>query len=147
MTTSARYALEGKVVTMEAAGVLERGVVYVRGRDIVAVQEAGAAPPAGFRDAPLVHSGGTLYPGLIDLCRRPAYSILPLPPLARRFEDRDRWERDPDWERGVAAPLRLLLDAPRCRPALARYHEAACLLAGVTSAPGLIAAAPGTGDA
>ncbi|MFN2225829.1 MAG: S41 family peptidase, partial [Anaerolineae bacterium] len=147
MSATICYALEGKIVTMDAAGVLERGVVYVRGRDIDAVQDAEAAPPAGFGDAPLVRTGGTLYPGLIDLYRRPAYGVLPLPLVPRQFEDQDQWEQDPDWHHRVEAPLQLLLDTPHCRLALARYHEAACLLAGVTSAPGLILGDTGIEDA
>lgn len=134
MSDSARYALEGKVVTMDAAGVLDRGIVYVHGRDIVAVQDAGADPPAGFQTAPLVRTGGTLYPGLIDLYRRPAHGLLPLPPAPP--------EDEAAWQRHVDAPLQVLARTPRCLPAIARYADAACLLAGVTSAPGLALSGP-----
>src|SRR5215211_1061014 len=46
---SARYALEGRVVTKDASSsVLERGIVYVEGDSIAAVTPTGAASPAGF---------------------------------------------------------------------------------------------------
>ena len=141
MNTIARYALEGRVITMDGSSVLDRGAVYIHGGQILAVLPAAAPPPAGFEAAPLLHTGGTLYPGLIDLYCRPAYGFLPLPPALSDGDD--PWQRRPAWRAGVEAPLQVLARTPRCLPAIARYHEAACLLAGVTAAPGLALQDPG----
>lgn len=64
----ARYALEGRVVTMDHSyTVLKRGMVYVDGNRIVAVRPTGAAAPARFEGAPVMWTRATIYPGLIDL--------------------------------------------------------------------------------
>ena len=62
-----RYALEGRVVTMDASyAVLERGVVDVEGNKIAAVVFTGAPPSPGFEGIAAVGTRGTIYPGLID---------------------------------------------------------------------------------
>ena len=74
-----RYALDGRVVTMDASGtVLRRGVVYIDGGRIVAVTDADAPRPDGFAGEPLVRTGGTIYPGLIELHNHLSYNILSL---------------------------------------------------------------------
>ena len=61
------YALEGRVVTMGPAGVIEDGAVYVRGNRIVAVKRQGEPAPSGMGAVERVRSGDTIYPGLIEL--------------------------------------------------------------------------------
>ena len=74
-----RYALEGRVVTMDASyAVLERGVVYVEGNKIAAVVFTGAPPPPGFEGISAVGTRGTIYPGLIDLHNHVSYDALSL---------------------------------------------------------------------
>ena len=64
----APYALEGKVVSMnQARDVFERGVVYVDGKRIAAVQDTGWPPPAGFEETPRIRTSGTIFPGMIEL--------------------------------------------------------------------------------
>ena len=74
-----KYILDGRIVTMnEGFDVIDRGRVYIDAGKIVAVEDlendritvvAGeaAARPEGFRGAPLIRTGGTIYPGLIEL--------------------------------------------------------------------------------
>ena len=74
-----RYALEGKVVTMDSSrAVLERGVIYIHEGLIKAVLSDDAEPPQGFENAPVIHTGGTIFPGLIELHNHLSYNILPL---------------------------------------------------------------------
>jgi hypothetical protein len=76
-STSARYAFEGRIVTMDASStVLERGTVYVEGDSVAAVVPTGAPPPQAFEDVSPVATGGTIYPGLIDLHNHLSYDAL-----------------------------------------------------------------------
>src|SRR6478609_7902550 len=60
------YCLQGRVVTMDDAGTVhDDGVVYVAGGRIADVRAATDPRPDAFADAPVVHTGGTIYPGLI----------------------------------------------------------------------------------
>src|SRR5689334_13091699 len=87
-----KYALEGRVVTMDAAGTdLARARVYVDGGVIIAVADPAAPVPAGFDAAPIVRVGGTIYPGLIELHNHLSYDILPMWPVPATFTNRDQW--------------------------------------------------------
>src|SRR5688572_13030647 len=93
----ASYALAGKVVTMNAAAeVLDRGVVYIAGNRIVAVQPANAPRPAGFDGSPLLNTGGTIFPGLIELHNHLSYNVLTLWQVPQQFKIRDQWRGHPD---------------------------------------------------
>jgi hypothetical protein len=102
---SARYALEGRVVTMDASStVLERGVVYVDGDSIAAVAPAGAASPPGFEGVSPVATRGTIYPGLIDLHNHLSYDALTLWDVPEKYTNRDQWGREPDYRRLISGP-------------------------------------------
>jgi hypothetical protein len=117
-----RHALRGRVVTMdEGFRVLDDGVVYIDGGDIVAVQDAAAPAPEGF-GAP-VDSGGTLYPGLIELHNHLAYNVLRLWNVPERFPNRDRWSGTPGYRRDVTGPMRILGTLPGLLPSVVRYVE------------------------
>ncbi|MET0207783.1 MAG: hypothetical protein ABW220_02005 [Burkholderiaceae bacterium] len=74
-----RLALAGRVVTMnDAFEVLADGVIYIDRGSIVAVLPRKSAPPDGFDDVPVRPSGGTIYPGLIELHNHLSYNALPL---------------------------------------------------------------------
>src|SRR5262245_28558578 len=88
----ASYVLDGRVVTMDHSfHVLDRGRVYVRAGDIVAVRKAGAAAPAGFADVPVIKTRGTIFPGLIELHNHLSYNVLPLWQVPRIFAHRGQW--------------------------------------------------------
>ena len=84
-------------------------------------------------------SGGTLYPGLIELHNHLAYNALRLWQVPKKYENRDEWggkrnkeyrPRDQRAHDGARQVARLL-------PALIRYVEAKCLVAGVTTSQGI----------
>ncbi|HZQ07989.1 MAG TPA: amidohydrolase, partial [Anaerolineae bacterium] len=75
----AKYALEGRVVTMNDAGdVLKRGTIYIDAGEIKAALPSNAPAPDGFEDAPIIKTGGTIYPGLIELHNHLSYNVLRL---------------------------------------------------------------------
>ncbi len=131
-----KRALRGRVVTMDADfRVLDDGVVYVDGADLVAVREAAAPAPEGF-GVPL-EVGGTLFPGLIELHNHLAYNILRLWDVPERFPNRDRWSGTSGYRRDVTGPMRILGTLPDLLPAVVRYVECKNLVAGVTTSQGL----------
>jgi hypothetical protein len=136
--TGARYALEGKVVTMdEDFTVLERGTIFIDGNRIAAVQPTGAEAPSGFSDSPLIRTGGTIYPGLIELHNHLSYNILPLWIVPKLFKHRGLWANHDQKRQLVSQPMKVLGKTPRFVPAIVRYVETKCLVAGVTTSQGL----------
>jgi cytosine/adenosine deaminase-related metal-dependent hydrolase len=133
-----RYALEGRVVTMDAdSTVLRRGVVYVDGGHIVAVADADAPRPDGFAGESLVRTGGTIFPGLIELHNHLSYNILPLWQVPDTFVNRDQWAGRDDYRLAVTGPMSVLGRTPGYVQAIVRYVEAKCLLAGTTTSQGI----------
>jgi 5-methylthioadenosine/S-adenosylhomocysteine deaminase len=143
----ARYMLTGRVVTMDADfGVIESGRLCLDAGRIVAVQDAGAPLPAGFAGAPLIHTGGTIYPGLIELHNHLSYNILPIWQVPQRFANRDRWSNHEEKRARVSGPMQLLTQQPASGyvEAVVRYVECKCLVAGVTTTQGVtLSSAPG----
>jgi 5-methylthioadenosine/S-adenosylhomocysteine deaminase len=134
----ARYALAGKVVTMNAAAdVLDHGVVYIVGNRIAAVQPASAPRPDGFGGCPLLNVGGTIFPGLIELHNHLSYNVLSLWHVPQPFETRDQWRSHPDRRRLISGPLELLTNQPGYSEAIVRYVECKCLLGGTTTSQGI----------
>lgn len=132
------YALEGRVVTMNAAfEVLARGVVYVSKGAIAAVLPAGAPRPVGFETAPLLATGATLYPGLIDLHNHLPYDVIPLWAVPGLFTNRDKWTEPAEYRRDVTGPMKVLGTTPGLMEAVVRYVEGKCLLGGTTTSQGI----------
>ena len=72
MRTSAqnqqRRVYRGRIVTMDASDrIIAEGTVCIRGNEIVAVLQAGARLPLEFAAVGVTATGGTIYPGLIEL--------------------------------------------------------------------------------
>jgi len=119
--------------------VRDRATVYIENGAIADVVPAGAgaaAPPA-FAGVPVVDTGGTLFPGLIELHNHLAYNILRLWAVPQPFTNRGQWTRVPDYPRLVSGPMRVIGQTPELLPAVARYTECKCLLGGVTTTQGL----------
>jgi 5-methylthioadenosine/S-adenosylhomocysteine deaminase len=142
-----RYMLTGRVVTMDANySVIQSGLLCLDAGRIVAVQDADAPLPDGFADAPLIHTGGTIYPGLIELHNHLSYNILPIWQVPQRFTNRDRWSNHEEKRARVSGPMQLLTQQPASGyvEAVVRYVECKCLVAGVTTSQGVtLASAPG----
>ena len=144
--TSPKLALAGRVVTMdEAFTVKPDAVIYIDQGSIVAVQDGAMAAPAGFEEVALVDTGGTLFPGLIELHNHLSYNALPLwSPVPKLFQDRGQWPGHTDYRKLISGPMTVVgkyRDA-QGRPALlaplVRYVECKCLLGGVTTSQGIM---------
>jgi 5-methylthioadenosine/S-adenosylhomocysteine deaminase len=143
--TGPMAALAGRVVTMDDAFTIkERAVVYIDQGRIVAVQERGQAPPGGFERVGVVETGATLFPGLIELHNHLSYNALPLwSPVPKRFVHRGQWPTHRDYRKLITGPMTVVgehRDAdgqPALLPALIRYVESKCLMAGVTTSQGI----------
>jgi 5-methylthioadenosine/S-adenosylhomocysteine deaminase len=137
-TSAVRYALEGRVVTMDASStVLERGTVYVDADSVAAVRPTGTPPPQGFENVSPVATGGTIYPGLIDLHNHLSYDALTLWDVPEMYTNRDQWGRESDYRKLISGPMQVLGKTPGYPEAVVRYVECKCLLGGVTTAQGI----------
>ncbi len=138
MPEPARLALHGRIVTMDGRRrVLRDGVVYVRGDSIAAIARAGDPAPEDFAGVRVRRTGGTLYPGLIDLHNHLAYNILPLWKVPRLYSNRDQWGDHPDYRRLISGPMTVLGRTEGYPAAIARYTECKCLFGGVTTSQGI----------
>jgi imidazolonepropionase-like amidohydrolase len=81
--------LEGKVVTMDDAGDVLQGGLYVQNGVIQQLLPPGAPPPAGALE--IDTHGGYIYPGLINLHNHMTYDYLPPYPVPQDYGDRDQW--------------------------------------------------------
>jgi hypothetical protein len=93
-----------------------------------------------FQVVPLIETGGTIFPGLIELHNHLPYNYLPLWDVPRKFTDRNTWRlNEPKYNPAVAWPAKILssnpdLDYPR---AIARFSECRSLFGGVTTSEGI----------
>ncbi|ADP84374.1 amidohydrolase [Pseudofrankia inefficax] len=133
-----RFALRGRIVTMDAADtVLPDGAIYVSGGVIDAVTPADAPPPAGHEAIVPVATGGTVYPGLIELHNHLPYDVLRLWDVPRRYTNRDQWAGTADYHRLVTGPMTVLGSDPTLMPAVVRYVETKALVNGTTTSQGI----------
>ncbi|HEX9961965.1 MAG TPA: amidohydrolase family protein, partial [Pyrinomonadaceae bacterium] len=131
--------LHGRVVTMDAGfSVIEKGSVYLQNGRIVAVKEQGEPIPPGFPiDAAVVETGGTIYPGLLDLHNHLAYNVCTVWKVPRKFENRNKWRNNSDYAANVKKPLGVLTKTKQTAQAIVRYVEVKALLGGTTTAQGM----------
>ncbi|HWN80998.1 MAG TPA: amidohydrolase family protein [Candidatus Udaeobacter sp.] len=133
-----KLALAGRVVTMDDAFHVEAdGVVYVEKGSVVAVRARAQAAPAGFETTGVVETGGTLFPGLIELHNHLSYNALPLWQVPKKYVNRDQWSGIPEYRKLISGPMRVIGQTPELVPALVRYVECKCLLGGVTTSQGI----------
>ena len=144
--TGPKLALAGRVVTMDDAfTVMADAVVYIDHGAIVAVQDRARPAPAGFEGVAPVLTGGTIFPGLIELHNHLAYNALPLwAPVPKLFQHRGQWPDHPDYRKLISGPMTVVgkyQDAHGKSALLAplvRYVECKCLLGGVTTSQGIM---------
>ena len=108
-----KIALAGRVVTMnEGFAVKDDGVIYLENGSIVAVQERRLPAPASFAGVTIVESGGTIFPGLIELHNHLSYNALPpWSPVPKKFQNRGQWPNHADYRPLVSGPMTVLSDA------------------------------------
>jgi 5-methylthioadenosine/S-adenosylhomocysteine deaminase len=137
--TGPKLALAGRAVTMDVHFTrLEDAIVYVDKGRIAAVQPRDQPAPSGFAGVVPVETRGTLFPGLIELHNHLSYNALPLwAPVPRMFEHRGQWPNHKDYGRLISGPMGVVGKNPDWVPALVRYVECKCLLAGVTTTQGI----------
>jgi 5-methylthioadenosine/S-adenosylhomocysteine deaminase len=125
---------------MDALGaVIPDGVVYISDKVIVAVQPASAPLPAGFEHTAIVDTGGTIFPGLIELHNHLSYNALPLWNVPKKYTNRNQWSgpSTPDYHKLVTGPMSVLGRLPEYVNAIVRFVECRCLLGGVTTSQGI----------
>lgn len=132
------YVLRGRVVTMDAPGqVFDNGQVVVSKGLIAAVLRDGEELPEQYANAKTVDTGGTIYPGLIDLHNHFAYNIRPLWPLPKRYDNRSQWGT-PLYSAEVSKPVKAIAGSYRTARYLVRYVEAKALIGGTTTGQGIL---------
>jgi 5-methylthioadenosine/S-adenosylhomocysteine deaminase len=143
--TGPKLALAGRVVTMnDAFAIRPDAIVYIEKGVISAVQARGQPAPAGFEGVAVVETGGSLFPGLIELHNHLSYNVLPLwAPVPKLFENRGQWPNHKDYRPLVSGPMTVLGQYRDGHghypllPALVRYVECKCLMGGVTTSQGV----------
>jgi len=144
--TGPKLALAGRVVTMDAAFTVKPdAVVYIDRGAIIAIEDRAQVPPPGFDGLAPVDTGGTLFPGLIELHNHLSYNVLPLwSPVPKRFQHRGQWPDHPDYRKLISGPMRVVGEyrdsqgKPALLAPLVRYVECKCLLGGVTTTQGIM---------
>ena len=128
-----------------AAVDVDDGVVYIDRGAIVAVQDRKGPAPSGFEGVVPQATGGTIFPGLIELHNHLSYNALPLwAPVPKLFQHRGQWPDHPDYRRLISGPMTVVgqyRDAHGKSALLAplvRYVECKCLLGGVTTSQGIM---------
>ncbi|HET7857084.1 MAG TPA: amidohydrolase family protein, partial [Gaiellaceae bacterium] len=135
-----KVALAGRLVTMDGKfTVHDPGVLYIDEGKIVDALPAGDDPPDGFQGVSPVNSGGTIYPGLIELHNHLAYNALQLWQVPEKYENRDDWggAKNPDYRRLISGPMKLIGPDPDLMPAVVRYVECKALIGGTTTSQGI----------
>jgi 5-methylthioadenosine/S-adenosylhomocysteine deaminase len=135
-----RLALRGRIATLDSTGlVIPDGFVCIENDLIASVVPAGTGIPPAFQQSPIIQTGGTIYPGLIELHNHPAYNAIPLWSVPTRYLNRGQWRNDALYKRQVANPATLLTHHPQdiYPKSVARFVECRALLGGVTTTQGL----------
>ncbi len=132
------WAINGRVVTMTAPGaVLDDGTIYISGGRIEAVQPADQPPPVGFEGIRPLRTGGTIFPGMIELHNHLAYNVLPLWQVPRQFDHRGQWGEHRDYRKLISGPMNVLGKTDGLIQAVVRWTEAKLLIAGTTTSQGI----------
>lgn len=134
----ATYVLVGRVVTMNSRGdVFSPGQVAIQNGKVAAVLPADAPLPAALAQAPRIETGGTIYPGLIDLHNHFVYNVIPLWQVPRQYSNRTQWPRHREYAAQISLPLRTLAAYATTSRALVRYVETKAIVGGTTTGQGI----------
>jgi 5-methylthioadenosine/S-adenosylhomocysteine deaminase len=136
--TGPAYVLKGRIVTMDGDDrIIKDGRVAIRKGVIVAVLEPQQPLPPGFAGKPVVDTGATIYPGLIDLHNHYAFNIHQLWSVPKKYDNRSAWQRDRTYQIGVRNATAYMARLRRSAEAMARYVEAKAIVGGVTAGQGI----------
>lgn len=133
-----RWVLDGRIVPMtNEHDVIDDGRIYINGGLIEAVQPANQQPPTAFEGIAPIRTGGTIFPGLIELHNHLAYNVLPLWNVPKQYQNRDQWGRHPDYRKLISGPMNVLGRTEGLIQAVVRWVEAKSLIAGTTTSQGI----------
>jgi 5-methylthioadenosine/S-adenosylhomocysteine deaminase len=139
LTGNQGFGLKGRVVTMKSEkDVFKNCTLYVNGSEITALVKPGDAIPKDLKDLPVFETGGTIFPGLIELHNHLSYNCLPLWPVPKKFTNRDQWAGIDLYKNLISGPMSILGKTPGYVEAIVRYVECKCLVAGVTTSQGIM---------
>lgn len=131
--------IKGRIVTLDSKSrVIEDGTLYVGADErIAAIRGPGEPGPEGFESARVLDTGGSVYPGLIDLHNHIAYNALPLWASPTRTEPwlrRDQWPDDPDYKPSISLPANAYCKL--AGEATLKYVETKAVIGGTTAIQG-----------
>ena len=142
-----RHVLVGRIVTMDTKRTVHaRGAVCIDADRIAAVVADPAHVPDAFAGIAAIDTGGTIFPGLIELHNHLSYNFLPLWTVPKTYTNRNQWrENEPDYAISISLPAKVIggnadVDYPR---SIARFVECRSLLGGTTTTQGLSASSSG----
>ena len=143
LDSTTKYAVAGRIVTMDAQGIdganriIDRGIIYIEVEKIVDVLDKNDPPPVGFENVKIIKTRGTIYPGMIELHNHLSYNIAQMWDVPKKFLDRDQWRRHPDYKKKMTGPLKVLGYVDGYLQAIVRYVECKLLFSGTTSSQGI----------
>ncbi len=142
---SPKWALAGRIATMDAQStVIMDGAIWIADAAIAAITKRGDPNPEGFDGIVPLETGGTVFPGLIELHNHLAYNALPLWQVPQPYTNRNTWGNSAAYHQLVTAPMKTIGEATDLLPALVRYVECKALVGGVTTTQGIaLFSAPG----
>jgi len=124
--------------------VVMDGALWIADAAIAAITKSGDPAPEGFAGVVPLETGGTVFPGLIELHNHVAYNALPLWQVPQKYTNRDTWGNSAAYHQLVTAPMKTIGEATDLLPALVRYVECKALVGGVTTTQGIaLFSAPG----
>jgi 5-methylthioadenosine/S-adenosylhomocysteine deaminase len=132
-----RYVLAGRIVTMGPADVIDDGAVYVNEGTIEHVLPRTAGGPVEYLDAPRIRTGGTIYPGFIELHNHLSYNAMPLWEVPQRYTNNGQWRGIDPYTRRITKPSQVLGQTEGAAQALVRFGECRALLGGTTCSQGV----------
>jgi 5-methylthioadenosine/S-adenosylhomocysteine deaminase len=136
--TGPTFILRGRVVTMNAGGdVFEGGRIVIERGKIVHMLPAGEPVPDPYNSALELDTGGTIYPGLIDLHNHFVYNAIPLWEVPKRYKNRNQWPKEKAYDSNISLPARALAGSADTARALVRFIEAKAIVGGTTTGQGI----------
>lgn len=133
-----KYALEGRIVSMDKdSSVIDRGRIFVENGIIKDIRPKSGGYPEGFSKSDVIKSGGSIYPGLMELHNHLPYNILPYWVADKQYRNRGQWGRVKGYRINVTGPMQTLGKSPGFPEAIVRYVECKSLVGGVTTSQGL----------
>ncbi len=133
------YGLQGNIVTMNANfDIIRNGIIWISKGNILKLTKKTDGIPAEFTDVKVIQTGGTLFPGLIELHNHISYNILPMWLVPRTFKNRNQWSGNyPPYRQLITKPMEVIANSPGYLEAIIRYVESKCLIGGVTTTQGI----------